>query len=128
HVHQLLHRSTQAVRGPGPGHSRRGIQRHPQRHRAPAARGYSRKTPKRSDRKMNAKAWLLLLLSCCPLVIGCGSSPTPQGGSAQNPAVLVSLPITKEVTDYEYVNTRSEKVRYQMVTEKVTDYEDFPGR
>ena len=60
---------------------------------------------------MNTKACLLLLALCCPMLAGCGSSPAqPGGGPQQNPAVLVSLPESQEVMDYEDFPGRMEAV------------------
>jgi RND family efflux transporter MFP subunit len=68
-------------------------------------------------------AWPVLMVVCCPAVIGCGSSQA-QPGLLQPPPpeVLVSLPVTREVTDYVDFPGRIEAVNSVEVRARVTGY------
>ena len=66
--------------------------------------------------------WLLLLLPC-PMLVGCGSSQAQPGPMAlPPPEVLVSVPISREVTDYVDFPGRIEAVNSVEVRARVTGY------
>jgi RND family efflux transporter MFP subunit len=68
-------------------------------------------------------AWLLVLLPACSLAVGCGQShgqggPPPQ----QAPEVTVSLPVCKQVTDYEDFPGRIEAINAVEIRARVTGF------
>src|SRR5262245_18610019 len=68
------------------------------------------------------RAWLLVPLAC-PALAGCGQSQGPNGPPPQQaPEVSVSLPVIKEVTDYEDFPGRIEAKRAVEVRARVTGY------
>src|SRR5262249_55790270 len=118
HVHQLLHRTPEVDRGPGPGHPRRRLPRHPQRRRAPAA-----KEEPVSNRTRGA--WPSVLLAAGLAALGCGPAAAPSGPPPpQAPEVSVSLPVHKEVTDYEDFPGRVEAMHSIEVRARVAGYLD----
>lgn len=60
-------------------------------------------------------------LMCCAVVVGC-SRLQPAPPPAKPPAVLVALPIGREVTDYEDVTGRTDAVDTVEVRARVTGY------
>jgi RND family efflux transporter MFP subunit len=67
--------------------------------------------------------WLLLLPLSCPLLAGCGSSQAQPGPMAlPPPEVLVSAPVSREVTDYVDFPGRIEAVNSVEVRARVTGY------
>jgi RND family efflux transporter MFP subunit len=67
--------------------------------------------------------WPVLLLFACPGLIGCGSSQAQPGlAPPPPPEVLVSLPVTREVTDYVDFPGRIEAVNSVEVRARVTGY------
>ena len=70
------------------------------------------------------KLWCLLaVLPICPLVAGCGPSQAePAFGQPPPPEVDVSLPITREVTDYADFPGRTEAVNSVDIRARVTGY------
>ncbi len=69
--------------------------------------------------------WLLLLLLPSPAIVGCGHSQAQPGPPPpQAPEVLVSRPITREVTDYEDFPGRLEAVNSIEIRARVTGYLD----
>jgi len=60
-------------------------------------------------------------LMCCAAVVGC-SRPQPAPPPAKPPAVLVALPIGREVTDYEEVTGRTEAVDMVEIRARVSGY------
>src|SRR5260370_42641636 len=44
--------------------------------------------------------WLLALLLSCPALAGCGPAPAQPSSAPPAPEVLVSLPVSREDTDY----------------------------
>src|SRR5437763_17119342 len=68
------------------------------------------------------RAWLLVLLAC-PALAGCGQSQGHNGPPPQQaPEVSVSLPVIKEVTDYEDFPGRIESKNAIEVRARVTGY------
>jgi RND family efflux transporter MFP subunit len=63
------------------------------------------------------------LLSCAA-VAGCNQSPAAQAPAPPPPEVLISLPVTREVTDYEDFPGRTEAVNSIEVRARVTGYLD----
>jgi RND family efflux transporter MFP subunit len=58
---------------------------------------------------------------CCAVVVGC-SRPQAAPPPAKPPSVLVALPVSREVTDYEEVTGRTEAVETVEVRARVTGY------
>jgi multidrug efflux system membrane fusion protein len=67
--------------------------------------------------------WLPLPLLALALTTGC-ARPQPQGGAPPPPEVDVSLPVTREVTDYEDFPGRTEAISSVDVRARVTGYLD----
>src|SRR5436305_4931234 len=68
------------------------------------------------------RAWLLVLLAC-PALAGCGQSQGHNGPPPQQaPKVSVSLPLIKEVTDYEDFPGRIEAKDSIIVRARVTGH------
>jgi RND family efflux transporter MFP subunit len=70
--------------------------------------------------------WPFLLLLCGPALAGCGNSQAqPRAGAAPPPPeVLVGLPVSREVSDYEDFPGRTEAVTSVEVRARVTGYLD----
>jgi RND family efflux transporter MFP subunit len=67
--------------------------------------------------------WPAVLLFACPALLGCGSSQAQPGLTPPpTPEVLVSLPVTREVTDYVDFPGRIEAVNSVEVRARVTGY------
>jgi RND family efflux transporter MFP subunit len=68
--------------------------------------------------------WLPVLLLFCFLTTGCGRPPAQASSAAPPPPpeVLVSLPVTREVTDYEDFHGRTDAVFYVQLRARVTGY------
>jgi RND family efflux transporter MFP subunit len=67
--------------------------------------------------------WPVFLLFSCPSLIGCGSSQAQPGLTPPPPPeVLVSLPVTREITDYVDFPGRIEAVNSVEVRARVTGY------
>jgi RND family efflux transporter MFP subunit len=68
--------------------------------------------------------WLFSVLLSCPVIAGCGPSQAQPGPLQQTPEVLVSVPVTREVTDYVDFPGRTEAVQSIDVRARVTGYLD----
>lgn len=69
--------------------------------------------------------WMPVLLLCCPLAAGCKRAQGPPNqGPPPPPEVMVSLPVTREVTDYEDFPGRVEAVNLVSIRARVTGYLD----
>jgi RND family efflux transporter MFP subunit len=66
--------------------------------------------------------WLLAVLLSCPLLAGCGPAPAQSSSPPPAPEVLVSLPVSREVTDYVDFPGRIEAVNSIEVRARVTGY------
>jgi RND family efflux transporter MFP subunit len=75
-------------------------------------------------RSLAKTGWLFTLLAFCPALVGCGPSQAQPGPSQQPPEVLVSLPVSREVTDYVDFPGRTEAVNSVEVRARVTGYLD----
>src|SRR5262249_57014176 len=74
-------------------------------------------------KRIMAAGWPALLLFACPALSGCGSSQAQPGLTPPPPPeVLVSLPVTREVTDYVDFPGRIEAVNSVEVRARVTGY------
>lgn len=65
---------------------------------------------------------LFALLLSCSAIGGCGPAPAQPGLTLQPPEVLVSLPVTRSVTDYVDFPGRTEAVNSIEVRARVTGY------
>jgi RND family efflux transporter MFP subunit len=74
-------------------------------------------------RTLATTGWLLPVL-LCPAFIGCGPSQAQPTQAQQAPEVLVSLPVSREVTDYVDFPGRTEAVNSIEVRARVTGYLD----
>jgi RND family efflux transporter MFP subunit len=74
-------------------------------------------------RTLERTGWLLPLL-LYPAINGCGPSPAQPSLAQQTPEVLVSLPVSREVTDYVDFPGRTEAVNSIEVRARVTGYLD----
>jgi RND family efflux transporter MFP subunit len=73
--------------------------------------------------RFSKRGWLWFLLLPCPVITGCGRSQAQQGPAPPPPPeVQVSLPETREVTDYEDFPGRMEAVNDVTVRARVTGY------
>jgi RND family efflux transporter MFP subunit len=66
--------------------------------------------------------WLLGFLLCCLAIVGCGPTPAQPSLAPPAPEVLVSLPVTREITDYVDFPGRIEAVNSVEVRARVTGY------
>jgi RND family efflux transporter MFP subunit len=74
-------------------------------------------------KRLLPRVWLLVLLPVCPALAGCGQSQAHNGPPPQQaPEVWVSLPVVKEVTDYEDFPGRIEAKYAVEVRARVTGY------
>jgi RND family efflux transporter MFP subunit len=63
-----------------------------------------------------------VLLSLCLALTGCGHSPGQSAPPPQTPEVEVSLPVTREVTDYEDFPGRTEAIKMVEVRARASGY------
>jgi membrane fusion protein, multidrug efflux system len=68
--------------------------------------------------------WLPLLLFPCAVLLGCNPPGGPQGPGNKAPDVLVSVPVSDTVTDYEDFPGRTEAVYSIELRARVTGYLD----
>jgi multidrug efflux pump subunit AcrA (membrane-fusion protein) len=72
---------------------------------------------------MSGRWWILLVLGC-PLAAGCARHQAQGNAALPPPEVQVSLPVNREVTDYEDFPGRTEAVSSIDVRARVTGYLD----